>query len=184
MNKWIFTGNLGGDSELKYLPNGDAVCEFSVGVKSGYGDKEKTVWVKCSLFGKRAAGQLPQYLIKGAKVCIAGELAMDEWEKDGVKNKMLKINVGDLDLIGSNPNAGQQPQQQHYHPQQAPQQPQTPPGYNGQQNPQNAAYSQPQQGGFTPQQRPAQQSAPQPQNQFGQDKDIPFSNYQLKAFYA
>ena len=100
MNKWIFTGNLGGDSEVKYLPSGDAVCEFSVGVKSGYGDKEKTVWVKCALFGKRASGQLPQYLVKGAKVCIAGELSMDEWEKDGVKNKMLKLSVGDLDLIG------------------------------------------------------------------------------------
>ena len=137
MNKWIFTGNLGGDSELKYLPNGDAICEFSVGVKSGYGDKEKTVWAKCSLFGKRASGQLPQYLVKGAKVCIAGELAMDEWEKDGIKNKMLKVNVGDLDLIGDKKEGQQAPQQQ------------------GGFAPQQQA---PQQGGFAP-----QQQAPMPQ---------------------
>ena len=149
MNKWIFTGNLGGDSEVKYLPNGDAVCEFSVGVKSGYGDKEKTVWAKCSLFGKRASGQLPQYLIKGAKVCIAGELAMDEWEKDGVKNKMLKINVGDLDLIGSKQEGqqqqgyAQQPQQQGGFQQQAPQQ-----NFAPQQNPNNMAQVAPQQQGF------------------------------------
>lgn len=116
MNKFLFTGNLGGDSELKYLHNGDAICEFSVGVKSGYGEKEKTLWVKCSMFGKRAAGQLPQYLLKGAKVAISGELSMDEWEKDGVKNKMLKLRVEDLDLIGDKKEGsaaamGQQPQQ-------------------------------------------------------------------------
>ena len=136
MNKWIFTGNLGGDSEVKYLPNGDAVCEFSVGVKSGYGDKEKTVWVKCALFGKRASGQLPQYLVKGVKVCIAGELSMDEWEKDGVKNKMLKLSVGDLDLIGDKKEGQAPPQQQ------------------GGFAPQQQA---PQQGGFSPQQQQAPQ---------------------------
>ena len=127
MNKFLFTGNLGGDSELKYLPNGDAICEFSVGVKSGYGEKEKTLWVKCSMFGKRAAGQLPQYLVKGSKVAISGELSMDEWEKDGVKNKMLKLRVEDLDLIGDKKEGsaapmGQQPQQGGFAPQGQPQQ--------------------------------------------------------------
>ena len=152
MNKWIFTGNLGGDSEVKYLPNGDAVCEFSVGVKSGYGDKEKTVWAKCSLFGNRASGQLPQYLKKGTKVCIAGELAMDEWEKDGVKNKMLKVKVGDLDLIGDN-QGQQQPQQGR------PQQQQAQGGY---QQPQQQAPQQ-QQGGFQQQYQQQGQQQQQPQ---------------------
>ena len=122
MNKFILTGNLGGDQETKYLPNSDAICEFSVGVKSGFGDKEKTLWVKCSMFGKRAAGQLPQYLIKGTKVCISGELSMDEWEKDGVKNKMLKLRVEDLDLIGDKKEGqapAQQPAQGGFAPQQA-----------------------------------------------------------------
>ena len=171
MNKFIFTGNLGNDHEMKYLPNGDAICEFSVGVKSGFGDKEKTLWVKCSMFGKRAAGQLPQYLVKGTKVCIGGELSMDEWEKDGVKNKMLKLRVEDLDLIGSNQNA-QAPQQQaqnNFAPQQQPmQQPQQQQQQQQQQmapqqqNPQNAAYvQQPQQQGFAPQGQ--QQGFPQHQ---------------------
>jgi len=134
MNKFILTGNLGGDNEMKYLPNGDALCEFSVGVKSGFGDKEKTLWVKCSMFGKRAAGQLPQYLMKGTKVCISGELSMDEWEKDGVKNKMLKLRVEDLDLIGDK-KEGQtapmgQPAQNSLAPQQqAPQQSFAPAGF-------------------------------------------------------
>ena len=152
---------------MKYLPNGDAICEFSVGVKSGFGDKEKTLWVKCSMFGKRAAGQLPQYLVKGTKVCIGGELSMDEWEKDGVKNKMLKLKVAELDLIGDK-KEGQQPQQ-NFAPQQQqggyqqqPQQQQQQMAPQQSQNPQNAAYvQQPQQQGFAPQGQ--QQGFPQHQ---------------------
>jgi single-strand DNA-binding protein len=176
MNKYIFTGNLGNDAETKQLPNGTSVCEFSAAAKSGFGDNEKTLWIKCAMFGKRAEGQLPQYLVKGAKVCIAGELSMDEWEKDGVANKMLKVRVEDLDLIGAKqesqqPQQGQpmqQLQQQHNKPMAQPQGGFAP----QQQHAQNAAYvqpqGQPQQGGFQ------QQPAPQPQNQFDQNSGIAF----------
>ena len=100
MNIFTFTGNLGKDCEVKFLPSGKPVCSFSVAVKSGYGDKEKTTWVSCAIFGKKAEGKLPQYLTKGAKVAISGELTLDEWQADGVTNKMLKVNVNTVDLIG------------------------------------------------------------------------------------
>jgi single-strand DNA-binding protein len=101
MNKFIFTGNLGKDAEVKVTQSGMSVCSFSVAVKSGYGDKEKTTWANCALFGKRAEGQLPQYLKKGAQVAISGELTLDEWQgKDGTTQKSIKVNVDDLDLIG------------------------------------------------------------------------------------
>ena len=87
MNTWTFTGNLGRDAEQKFLPNGTALLSFSVAVKSGYGEKAKTTWVNCGLFGKRAEGALAQYLVKGAQVCINGEAYLDEWEKDGVQQK-------------------------------------------------------------------------------------------------
>jgi len=122
MNIFTFTGNLGRDAEVRHLPNGGAVCSFSVAVKSGFGDKAKTTWVSCGLFGKRAEGQLPGYLVKGAQVCISGEAFLDEWEKDGQINKMLKVNVDKLDLIGGNQQqAPQRTQQQR--PAQAPQRP-------------------------------------------------------------
>jgi single-strand DNA-binding protein len=94
-----------------------SVCSFSVAVKSGYGDKEKTTWANCALFGKRAEGQLPQYLKKGAQVCISGQLTLDEWKgEDGTTQKSLKVNVDDLDLIGgkseSSAPAQRQPQAQ------------------------------------------------------------------------
>lgn len=102
MNIWNFTGNLGKDCEVRYLPSGEAICTFSVAVSSGYGDKSKTNWANCVQFGKAAAGKLPEYLTSGTKVAISGELSLDEWTaQDGTKKNSLKVNVLKLDLIGS-----------------------------------------------------------------------------------
>lgn len=128
MNVFTFTGNIGKAAEVKYLPSGSAVCSFSVAVKSGFGDKQKTTWVKCGMFGKRAEGQLPQYLGTGAQVAISGELTLDEWEKDGQKHSMLKVNVSDLTLLKSGAETQQaqqqggfqQPAQLQYNPNQPP----------------------------------------------------------------
>lgn len=120
MNNWNFTGNLGNPAEVKYLPNGNAVCEFSVAVKSGYGDKEKTNWVRCAMFGKKAEGQLPGYLQKGTQVAISGELELQEWEGQNGKGAALSVRVENLDLIGGKPQGQSQGAQntQGYAPQQ------------------------------------------------------------------
>ena len=102
MNTWCFTGNLGQDCERKALSSGKSVCEFSVGVSSGYGDKKKTTWAKCALFGKAAEGKLPEYLVKGAKVAVTGEVTLEEWAgKDGATRYTLRVAVNTIDLIGS-----------------------------------------------------------------------------------
>lgn len=101
MNIWSFTGNLGKDSEVVYLPSGEPICKFSVAVKSGYGEKQKTTWANCSIYGKQAASTLPDYLTTGTQVAISGEVCLEEWENNGVKNKALKVNVLKIDLIGS-----------------------------------------------------------------------------------
>ena len=100
MNIFNCTARLGKDAEVRRTQSGMAVCSFTGAVDSGYGDKKKTTWVNFVLFGKRAEGNLPQYLVKGAQIAVSGELSMDEWEKDGQKNKMLKCAVQSLDLIG------------------------------------------------------------------------------------
>ncbi len=146
MNNWNFTGNLGNPAEVKYLPNGTPICEFSVAVKSGYGDKEKTNWVRCAMFGKKAEGQLPSYLQKGTQVAISGELELQEWEGQNGKGAALSVRVENLDLIGSKPQSNQQGSQSH---QQAPQQG----GYAPQQQAPNQQYQpQQQQGGHNNQQ--------------------------------
>lgn len=129
MNNWNFTGNLGKDAEVKNLPSGNAVCEFSVAVKSGYGDREKTNWVRCAMFGKKAEGNLPQYLTKGTQVAVSGELELQEWEGQNGKGAALSVSVQNIDLIGGKPdNQGQQAPMQQQSPQQPPQyaQPQAP----------------------------------------------------------
>lgn len=160
MNNWNFTGNLGNPAEVKVLPTGTTVCEFGVAVKSGYGDKEKTNWAKCTLFGKKAEGRLPEFLQKGTQVAISGELELQKW--DGGSG--LVVRVSELDLIGGNPSQGQSQSQNNqaqggYAPQQqnAPQQ-------------QANQYQSQQQGGHN--QQPAQQRQQAPQ-QGGQYKPAP-----------
>lgn len=99
MNSFNFTAHLGSDSEMKYTQNGHAICTFSAAAKKGFGDNEKTVWLRCNLWGKRGEA-LQNYLVKGQKVAITGELFVSEWEKDGQKNKMVEVDVREIDLIG------------------------------------------------------------------------------------
>jgi len=103
MNLYNFTGRLGKDSETKFTPGGMAICSFSVAVDYGYGENKGTNWIRCSLFGKRAEGKLPQYLVKGAQVAVSGELRIREYDdKDGVKRTSVEVSVDKLDLIGGN----------------------------------------------------------------------------------
>ena len=67
MNLLTVTGNLGRDAEVKSV-GGSTVANFSVAMKSGYGQNEQTIWLDCALWGKQAEGSLPSYLVRGQKV--------------------------------------------------------------------------------------------------------------------
>lgn len=100
MNAWQFTGNLGKDAESRFTPGGDAVVQFSVGVRSGYGDKATTTWARCTLWGKRGEA-VAQYLTKGQLVGISGEVTLREFtNKEGNKQSSLEVRVNDLTLLG------------------------------------------------------------------------------------
>ena len=120
MNSWNLTGNLGNDAEQRYTPDGDAVVSFSVGVKSGYGDKATTTWARCSMFGKRAEAVAP-YLKKGQLVGVVGEVNLREYDdKQGQKRSSLDVRVNDLTLLGKREGNDQPaPQRQAQKPQQA-----------------------------------------------------------------
>lgn len=98
MNVFCFAGNLGRDAESKRVGE-TTVCEFSVPVEKGYGKNKKTYWIKCKLWGKRG-DNLVQYLTKGTRVEIAGELGVDEWQKDGENKYMLTVDVSNINLAG------------------------------------------------------------------------------------
>ena len=110
MNMFNFTGNIGRDCRLGQ-GGSTSVVNFTVAVKSGYGDKETTVWVDCALWGNRADSLAP-YLLKGQQVAVSGELGEREYEKDGKTGKVVTCRVADVTLIGKKDQGQSAPQQQ------------------------------------------------------------------------
>lgn len=98
MNSLTIAGSLGKDAETSYLPNGDAVCNFSVA--DSIGKDKGTIWWNCQLFGKRAES-LAQYLTKGQAVSVVGTITEREWnDKEGNKRKSMNVRVQDVALQG------------------------------------------------------------------------------------
>jgi single-strand DNA-binding protein len=98
MNSITVAGQLGRDSEIRYLNNGDPVLSFSVADSQG---KEKpTIWWRASLFGRRAEA-LAEYLKKGQAVTISGTVTEREYkDKDGAEKKSVEIRVAEVALQG------------------------------------------------------------------------------------
>ena len=108
MNSWNFTGNLGNDCEQRFTPGGDSVVSFSVGVKSGFGDKATTTWARCQIWGKRGESVMP-CLTKGQLVGVSGEVTNREYtDKDGNKRTSLDVRVNDVTLLGKKDGAERQ----------------------------------------------------------------------------
>lgn len=106
MNNLCFTGNLGKDCRMGSAGS-TAVCNFSVAVKSGFGDKQQTIWVDVALWGKQAEGKLPDYLVKGQQVAVTGELGTRE--HDG--KTYITCRASSVDLIGKRDESAPAPSQ-------------------------------------------------------------------------
>jgi len=105
VNKFIGIGNLGKDPEMRFMPDGKAVCNFSIAISEKYKDKsgeskEVTEWVNVALFGKLAeiAGE---YLKKGSKVYIEGKMKTEKYSKDGVDRYTTKIIGEKMEMLSS-----------------------------------------------------------------------------------
>lgn len=105
-NKVIIVGNLGRDPELRYTPQGTAVCNFSVATTEKRRDKsgefqDVTTWFRVTLWEKRAE-TAAKYLQKGKPVYIEGRLKVDEWtDRDGKERYTLDVTATDMQFIGS-----------------------------------------------------------------------------------
>jgi single-strand DNA-binding protein len=98
MNNLTVAGQLGKDAEVRFLPNGDPVANFSVADSQGK-DKD-TIWWNCQLFGKRAES-LAQYLTKGQSVTITGNVSQRKYiDKNGVEKISTDVRVNDIALQG------------------------------------------------------------------------------------
>ncbi|HEY2559719.1 MAG TPA: single-stranded DNA-binding protein [Caldimonas sp.] len=112
VNKVIIVGNLGRDPEVRYTPNGSAVCNVSVATTRSWknkesGDKsEETEWHRVVFYDKLAeiAGE---YLKKGRSVYVEGRLKTRKWQdKDGVEKYSTEIIATDMQMLGSREGMG------------------------------------------------------------------------------
>ena len=109
MNKLIISGRLTRDAEVRFIPSGTPVMSFSVANNTGFGDKQKTHFFDCSMFGKRAEGKLKDYMLKGQQVVVEGEVSLNQYQKkDGTGGASLNVFVNNVELMGSSQQSGTQ----------------------------------------------------------------------------
>lgn len=103
-NKITIVGNLGRDPELRYTPQGNAVCNFSVATNEKRRDRngemqDVTTWFRITLWGKQAENA-SKYLTKGSPVYVEGRLKVEEWtDRDGKGRYTLEVNATDMQFI-------------------------------------------------------------------------------------
>jgi single-strand DNA-binding protein len=109
VNKVMLLGNLTRDPELRYTPQGMAVCDFSLALNRVYTNKqsgqrvEEVTFVDISAWG-RTAELVAEYLKKGRQAFVEGYLRQDRWEgPDGKKNSKIKVTAERVTFVGSRP---------------------------------------------------------------------------------
>ena len=111
INRVILVGRLTRDAELRYTNSGTALTKMGLAVnrRIKQGDQwiDEANFFDATIWGKRGES-LSQYLVRGQQVAVEGELKQDRWEKDGVKNSKVSINVSEIQLLGSKNNNNQQ----------------------------------------------------------------------------
>ena len=106
INKVILVGNLGRDPETRYLPSGGAVTNVSLATSRSWKDRdsgeqrEKTEWHRVVFFNR--LGEIAgEYLKRGSKVYVEGELRTREWEKEGQKHFTTEIVANEMQMLDS-----------------------------------------------------------------------------------
>jgi single-strand DNA-binding protein len=112
VNKVILVGNLGRDPEVRYLPSGNAVANFSIATSENFTDRngqrqERTDWHNIVVYGKPAEA-CGQYLKKGRQVYVEGRISYRNYEaKDGSgKRYITDIVAQRVQFLGGRASAG------------------------------------------------------------------------------
>lgn len=125
LNEVTLIGNLGKDPEIRSMQSGDRVANLSIATSESWKDsatgekRERTEWHRVSVFSQGLVKVIEQYLKKGDKVYIKGQLETRSYEQDGVKkyttevvlrpfNSKLLMLSGKKDSGSSYDNAGQE----------------------------------------------------------------------------
>ncbi len=104
-NKITLVGNLGKDPELRYTPQGTAVCSFSMATNEKRRDKSGefqniATWFRVTLWGNQAE-TASKFLAKGRQVYIEGRLRLEEYtDREGNIRQSLEVNGNDMQFLG------------------------------------------------------------------------------------
>lgn len=105
LNKIFIMGNLTRDPELRYVPSGTAVANFTVAVNRVYKDKtgarkDDTSFIRVVVWGK-IAEVCGEYLTKGRPVLVEGRLQSRSWEgQDGQRRNTIEVVADSVQFLG------------------------------------------------------------------------------------
>ena len=117
VNKVILVGNLGNDPDIRTMQNGGKVANLSIATSESWKDKntgekrEKTEWHRVAIFNPGLVTVCENYLKKGAKVYIEGQLETRKWQDQSGADKytteiVLKPYNGNLTMLDSRGGGG------------------------------------------------------------------------------
>jgi len=105
VNKVILLGNLGKDPEIKYMANGDAICNATIATAEQWKDKsgekkEKTEWHRVTFY-RMLAEIAGEYLKKGSSIYVEGRLETRKWtDKEGKERYTTEIIASEMKMLG------------------------------------------------------------------------------------
>ena len=115
LNKVLLIGRLGQAPIVRYMPNGEAVCNFSIATDESWKDQQgqkqtRTEWHAVTLY-RRLAEIAGQYLKKGSQVYLEGKIQSRKYTgKDGIERTAYEIIGSEMKMLGGGNDSGQQAQ--------------------------------------------------------------------------
>lgn len=103
LNQATLIGNVGNDPEIRNLPNGGKVANFSLATSESWKDrntgekKEKTEWHRIVVWNEGLIGVIERYVQKGHKIMVQGQIQTEKYEKDGQDHYATKIVLTGFD---------------------------------------------------------------------------------------
>lgn len=115
LNKVMVIGRLGRDPDIRYMPSGKPVANFSVATSERWKDKqtgekqERTEWHNCVAFDKLAE-IIQEYVKKGSQIYVEGKLQTRKWQdKDGKDRYTTEIVASQMQMLGGKPQGDRAP---------------------------------------------------------------------------
>tara|TARA_Y100000589_G_scaffold326458_1_gene366247 strand:- start:104 stop:553 length:450 start_codon:yes stop_codon:yes gene_type:complete len=111
-NKVILMGNLTRDPELRYTPDGMAICNFGIAVNDSFRrgsegeSKDETMFIDVATFRKQAEN-CGQYLKKGRRVLVEGRLRLERWQaQDGANRSKHTVSANVVQFLSAGEERG------------------------------------------------------------------------------